>query len=67
MRKIRQWLTLARAFYRDSSFVILDEPTASLDAQAKAELFDRLRDLFKGRTVLFVAGSRIRDRHDYTE
>ncbi|UUV29716.1 ABC transporter ATP-binding protein/permease [Amycolatopsis roodepoortensis] len=52
-----QWqrLALARAFYRDSPFVILDEPTASLDAQAEAELFDRLRDLFKGRTVLFVS------------
>ncbi len=52
-----QWqrLALARAFYRDSPFVILDEPTASLDAQAEAELFDKLRDLFKGRTVLFVS------------
>ncbi|WP_340683627.1 ABC transporter ATP-binding protein [Amycolatopsis coloradensis] len=52
-----QWqrLALARAFYRDSPFVILDEPTASLDAQAEAELFDKLRDLFEGRTVLFVS------------
>lgn len=52
-----QWqrLALARAFYRDSPFVILDEPTASLDAQAEAELFDKLRELFEGRTVLFVS------------
>jgi ATP-binding cassette subfamily B protein len=52
-----QWqrLALARAFYRDAPFVILDEPTASLDAQAEADLFDRIRELFAGRTVLFVS------------
>jgi ATP-binding cassette subfamily B protein len=34
--------------------VILDEPTASLDPQAEAELFARLRALFAGRTVLLI-------------
>jgi ATP-binding cassette subfamily B protein len=52
-----QWqrLALARAFYRDAPFVILDEPTASLDPQSEAELFGRIRDLFTGRTVLLIS------------
>ena len=54
---VGQWqrLALARAFYRDAPFVILDEPTASLDPRAEAELFDRVRDLFRGRAVLLIS------------
>ena len=46
--------------------MILDEPTASLDAQAEADLFGHIRELFAGRTVLFVshrfANARTADR-----
>lgn len=52
-----QWqkLAIARAFYRDAPFVILDEPTAALDPQAEADLFARIRYLFAGRTVLLIS------------
>lgn len=35
--------------------MILDEPSASLDSQAEADLFDDIRKLFAGRTVLLVS------------
>lgn len=52
-----QWqrLALARAFVRDAAFVILDEPSASLDARAESDLFQRIRTLSVGRTVLLIS------------
>jgi ATP-binding cassette, subfamily B, bacterial len=50
-----QRMALARAFYRDAPLVILDEPTASLDARAEHELFVRIRKLLAGRTVLLIS------------
>jgi ATP-binding cassette subfamily B protein len=54
---IGQWqrIALARAFFRDAPLVILDEPTASLDARAEHDLFERMRDLFQGRSVLLIS------------
>lgn len=54
---IGQWqrVAIARAFFRDAPFIILDEPTASLDPRAEHELFEALRDLLAGRTVLFIS------------
>ena len=54
---IGQWqrLALARAFFRDAPLIILDEPTASLDARAEAELFSRMRTLFQERTVILIS------------
>ena len=52
-----QWqrVALARAFYRGADLVILDEPTAALDARAEAELFAQVRELMAGRTVVLVS------------
>ena len=52
-----QWqrLALARAFYRNALFVILDEPTAALDPDAEAALLASVRSLFAGRSVLLIS------------
>jgi len=52
-----QWqkIALARAFMRDSEVLILDEPTAALDAEAEHELFLKLQKLAKGRTALLIS------------
>jgi ABC-type multidrug transport system fused ATPase/permease subunit len=54
---VGQWqrMALARAFYRDAPLVILDEPTAALDARAEHDLFIRIRKLLAGRTVLLIS------------
>ena len=54
---IGQWqrLALARAFFRDAPLVIMDEPTASLDARAESELFETMRRLFHDRAVLLIS------------
>jgi len=54
---IGQWqrVALARAFFRDAPLVILDEPTAALDARAEHDLFRRIRSLLAGRTVLLIS------------
>ena len=50
-----QKVALARAFMRDAQILILDEPTASLDAQAEHELFERIRDLAAGKMAIFIS------------
>jgi ATP-binding cassette, subfamily B, bacterial len=52
-----QWqrVALARTFFRDAPLVILDEPTAALDAKAEHELFARIGELFSGRSVLLIS------------
>ncbi|HEV2918816.1 MAG TPA: ATP-binding cassette domain-containing protein, partial [Actinomycetota bacterium] len=54
---IGQWqrVALARAFFRDAPFIILDEPTAALDARAEHELFESIRTLCRGRSVLLIS------------
>ena len=51
-----QWqrVALARALFSDAPVVVLDEPTASLDAHAEHDLFLRVRRLLKGRSALLI-------------
>ncbi|GAC1605758.1 MAG: hypothetical protein NVS4B10_19500 [Myxococcales bacterium] len=52
-----QWqkIALARAFMRDAEVLVLDEPTASLDAEAEHDLFLRLQKLARDRSALLIS------------
>lgn len=50
-----QKLALARAFMRDAEILILDEPTASLDARAEYEIFARMKELTRGKMAVFIS------------
>lgn len=52
-----QWqrIALARAFMRSGSLLVLDEPTAALDAQAEYDIYSRFVDLVQGRTSLLIS------------
>ena len=54
---VGQWqkLALARAFFRDASLVVLDEPTAALDPRAESRLFESMRELLEGRSALLIS------------
>jgi ATP-binding cassette subfamily B protein len=49
-----QKIALARAFMRDVPLLILDEPTAALDAFAENAVYNRFAELTQGRTTIFV-------------
>ena len=50
-----QKLAIARAVYRDSPVVILDEPTASLDPVAEYEIYSRFNELIKNNTAVDIS------------
>ncbi len=54
---IGQWqkIALARAFYKNAEVLILDEPTAAVDAKAEYELFKRFRKLTEGKTTILIS------------
>ena len=50
-----QKLALARAYLRDAQLLILDEPTAALDARSEFEVFERFAELTEGKMALFIS------------
>jgi ATP-binding cassette subfamily B protein len=50
-----QKIALARAYIRDAQVLILDEPTAALDARAEYEVFLRFSELVAGRTAVLIS------------
>nr|WP_314262532.1 ABC transporter ATP-binding protein [uncultured Devosia sp.] len=50
-----QKVAIARAYMRDADLIILDEPTAALDAKAEAEVFSRFKSLATGKTAVIIS------------
>jgi ATP-binding cassette subfamily B protein len=50
-----QKVALARAYLRDAQLLILDEPTAALDARAEMEVFERFAELTEGKMALLIS------------
>jgi ATP-binding cassette subfamily B protein len=50
-----QKVAIARAYMRDAELIILDEPTAALDAKAEADVFSRFKSLASGKTAVIIS------------
>jgi ATP-binding cassette subfamily B protein len=50
-----QKIAIARAYMRDAQLLILDEPTAALDARAEFEVFQRFKELSAGKTAVLIS------------
>ncbi|MFC4728221.1 ABC transporter ATP-binding protein [Coralloluteibacterium thermophilus] len=50
-----QKIAIARAYMRDAQLLILDEPTAALDARSEYEVFQRFKQLSQGRTAVLIS------------
>ena len=50
-----QKLAIARAIYKDAPFMILDEPTASLDPFSEAEIYEKFNRIVSGKTAIYIS------------
>jgi len=50
-----QKIAIARALYKDSPFIILDEPTAALDPIAEFEVYSKLNNIVENKTAIFIS------------
>jgi ATP-binding cassette subfamily B protein len=50
-----QKVAIARAYMRDAQVLILDEPTAALDARSEFEVFQRFKELSRGKTAVLIS------------
>src|SRR5665811_874076 len=50
-----QKIALARAYLRNADLLILDEPTAALDARSELEVFERFAELTQGKMALLIS------------
>src|SRR6185295_7248981 len=61
-----QKIAIARSYMREAEVLILDEPTAALDARSEFEVFKRFKELSRGKTAILIShrfsSVRIADR-----
>lgn len=51
----KQKIAIARAFYKDSEIIIMDEPTSSLDPISEAVIYEKMHSSLKDKTVIFIS------------
>lgn len=54
---VGQWqkVAIARALYRNAPLLILDEPTANIDAEAEYKIFENLKKVYKDKSLIFIS------------
>lgn len=50
-----QKIAIARALYKDSPFIVLDEPTAALDPVAEAEIYSKFGEIVEDKTAIYIS------------